>query len=218
MWLLRRILSRTPARGRWSAGSVIAVLATLSLLGSALAAALLVRDRGGSNAGASVAGGPSNSAPAAPPGGTTPAGTATPGVITPAGSGSATAVTANPATPVPPATPPPRTPAPSSTPVPPGTLTLTEADAGRSITVHRGETIVVQLHAMQAYIWSVPRSSNQAVVAQRSGTQSTNGDASGSFSAVATGTADLSATENPRCYPQCLPPSRYWSVHITVIS
>src|SRR5260370_612078 len=81
-----------------------------------------------------------------------------------------------------------------------------------------GEPIVSQLHAMQAYIWCVPRSSNQAVVAQRSGTQSTNGDASGSFAAVATGAADLSATEDPRCYPQCLPPSRYWSVHITVIS
>jgi hypothetical protein len=131
-------------------------------------------------------------------------------------------VSANPATPVyvPPATPSPRTPtpAPSSSPVPPGTLTLTEADAGRSVTVHRGEAIVVQLHAMQSYVWSVPRSSNQAVVAQRSGAQSTNGDASGSFAAVAVGTADLSATEDPRCYPQCLPPSRYWSVHITVIS
>ena len=217
MSLLRRVLSWRPAHGRSSAGMVIAVLATLSLFGSALAAALLVRDRGGSSGGASVAGAPSNSAP-----GTTQAETAAPGVTTSAGSGSATAVGASPATPgyVSPATPSPRTPtpAPSSSPVPPGTLTLTEADAGRSITVHRGETVVVQLHAMQAYVWSAPRSSNQAVMVQRSASQSSNGDAGGSFAAIATGTADLSATENPRCYPQCLPPSRYWSVHITVIS
>ena len=150
----------------------------------------------------------------ATPGSVTPA-----AATTPAGFGTATASSASAVTGtlITPQTNPPPTPTP--TPVPPNAtrVTLTEADSGRSISVHGGTTIVVGLAGSPSYAWTEPATSNAGVVARVSGAVNADGSATATFDATAPGSADLTATDNPRCYPQCLPPSRLWRVAVTVV-
>jgi hypothetical protein len=93
---------------------------------------------------------------------------------------------------------------------------LTEADSGRTISVPAGTRIEVRLSASGPMAWTVPSSSDGTVVTRTGGSPDAKGGASGSFTATKGGGADLTATENPNCRPQCMMPSRLWVVHIIV--
>ena len=94
------------------------------------------------------------------------------------------------------------------------TITVTAADSGRSLTLHRGERLAVQLTGPTLYTWTEPASSNMAVLQRKSG--SSGGQASALFVATRTGRAMVTATDNPNCYPECLPPSRLFQVSLSV--
>jgi hypothetical protein len=95
---------------------------------------------------------------------------------------------------------------------------LTEKDSGRTITVHAGTRIDVRLAGSGPMTWTVPHSSDGTIVTQTGGGQDGKGSASGSFGAAQAGKADLSATQDPNCRPQCMMPSRLWVVHIVVVA
>ena len=96
----------------------------------------------------------------------------------------------------------------------PGTITVTQADSGRSYALHLGDRLVVQLSGPSNYTWTKPTSSDQAVL-QSTGASS-GASASAGFLVMALGTAKVSATDNPNCYPQCLSPSRLFEVTVSV--
>jgi len=108
----------------------------------------------------------------------------------------------------------PPTPA-NTTATPSRTITVTQADSGRSYALHRGDHLIVQLTGPSFYIWTEPSSSNQAVLQRTGG--STGATASAAFVARSTGKATVSAIDNPNCYPQCLPPSRLFEVGVSVV-
>jgi hypothetical protein len=105
---------------------------------------------------------------------------------------------------------------PTAAPAPGKTVKLTEADSGRTISVPAGTRIEVRLSASGPMAWTGPSSSDETVVTRTGGSPDAKGGASGSFNAARGGNADLTATENPNCRPQCMMPSRLWLVHIVV--
>lgn len=98
-----------------------------------------------------------------------------------------------------------------------GTMILTESDAGRTVTVHAGTRILVRL-ASGGGVWTEPVTSDGSVVTRVSSSHDAEGDASGDFRAAHSGKADLTATDSPRCAPQCKVMSRLWIVHIVVVA
>jgi hypothetical protein len=97
---------------------------------------------------------------------------------------------------------------------PPNTVTVTEANTGHTVTLHMGDGLDVELSGPTIYTWTEPTTSDAAVLQRVSGSSGTT--ASGSFLAVAAGSAQVTATENPNCYPECLAPSRVFEVTVTV--
>jgi hypothetical protein len=98
-----------------------------------------------------------------------------------------------------------------------GTIRLTNQDDGGSITVHVGATLSVSLTPAPSYRWTEPLSSNEAVVRRASGATRPDGSVTATFVVLAGGGAQISSSDNPACYPQCLPPSRLWRVTISVV-
>jgi hypothetical protein len=95
------------------------------------------------------------------------------------------------------------------------TITATQVDSGRQYTLHRGDHLVVRLTGPSIYTWTAPLSSNQAIL-QR--TISSPGSTSiTTFIAEANGDVTVTATDNPNCYPQCLPPSRVFELRVSVV-
>lgn len=90
------------------------------------------------------------------------------------------------------------------------TIYLTQDDSGRRFTVHIGDHVVVKLTGPSIYTWSKPTASRTAVLQRTSGTSGSTAKAM--FIAEAVGRSDVIATDNPDCYPQCLPPSRQFRV------
>jgi hypothetical protein len=116
-----------------------------------------------------------------------------------------------------------RTPFPpeSATPGSPisGTLTLTNADTGRTLSVYVGTTIRVRLATddVPGSQWTVPSASSDSIVVRTTG--SGGSTAAATFSAKAAGTARLSAVDNPpTCTPACGRPGEVWRVTIVVIA
>jgi hypothetical protein len=72
------------------------------------------------------------------------------------------------------------------------TVTVTEADDGKTYALHRGDRLVVQLGP--GYQWTEPASSNEAVLARTSGSTSGDGSAQATFAATTAGAADVTAT------------------------
>jgi hypothetical protein len=99
------------------------------------------------------------------------------------------------------------------------TISLTNADNGRTIKVPFGSVVNVNL-SMPNYVWSVPKSSNSAVVSPTAAsTSSIDGTATASFSAASRGTATVSAIASPSCalsQPACMIAAYGWTVTITV--
>lgn len=97
----------------------------------------------------------------------------------------------------------------------PSTITVTAVDSGRSYTLHEGDGLVVQLSGVSNYTWTEPASSDQGVLQSIGGSSGVT--ASATFLAVAIGAVEVTATDNPNCYPQCLAPSRLFQVRVSVV-
>lgn len=95
------------------------------------------------------------------------------------------------------------------------TIYVTQADSGRRFVVDVGDHLVVKLTGPAIYTWSEPTASHPAVLQRKGG--SSGSTASASFVAIATGGSAVAATDDPNCYPQCLPPSRPFRVTVKVL-
>jgi len=95
------------------------------------------------------------------------------------------------------------------------TVTVTQADSGHNYRLHKGDLLDVQLSGPSIYTWTEPASANQAVLQRTGG--SPGAMATATFTAVARGKVEVTAIDNPDCYPQCLPPSRLFEVMVTVV-
>jgi hypothetical protein len=164
-----------------------------------------------------IAGAPGETVPGEP-GATTTTGKSSPGVTASPGS----TVVGTPGT-VKPSPPPGPTTVPPPTTSPPGpgphTITVTEADSGKSYTLHRGDHMVVQLSG-SSLDWTEPASSNDAVLHRTSGSVGADGSAQATFSANAKGQADVTSTGDPPCRkstPPCMAPSMLFQVSVTVV-
>ena len=163
-------------------------------------------------------GAPGETGPNEPGATTTTAGNPSPGVTaTPGGTVVGTPGTVQPSPPPEPTTVPP----PTTMPPGPGphTFTVTEADSGKSYTLHRGDRLVVQLSG-SSLDWTEPASSNDAVLHRTSGSVGTDGSAQATFSANAQGQADVTSTGDPPCRkssPPCMAPSMLFQVSVTVV-
>ena len=93
----------------------------------------------------------------------------------------------------------------------PETVTVTEGDSGKSVSLHKGDGLDVELSGPSNYTWTMPVSSDSGILQQVSAKA-----VSASFLAIGTGMATVRATDNPNCYPQCLAPSRVFQVSVTV--
>ena len=106
-------------------------------------------------------------------------------------------------------------------PGPPGPApaVVTEADNGKSYTLHRGDTLEVRLSG-GTYHWSTPMSSNEAVLRRTAVAAGTaDGGAWASFVAQADGQADVTSTGDPPCRqstPPCMAPSQLFQVSFRV--
>jgi len=97
----------------------------------------------------------------------------------------------------------------------PRSITVTEADNGRSYSLHEGDRLFIQLMGPAIYTWSEPVSSNGAVLELSVG--SPGNIATATFVARSTGQARVTAVGNPSCYPQCLAPSRLFVLTVSVV-
>jgi hypothetical protein len=97
-------------------------------------------------------------------------------------------------------------------------LALAAINNGAVITVAVGTEISVNLAAWgnPPYTWTAETSDNPQAIRASTASQET-GSSAATFVAVTTGTAILSATNNPNCHP-CRPPSEHWQVTVHVVS
>jgi hypothetical protein len=96
-------------------------------------------------------------------------------------------------------------------------VTVTDADSGKSYTLHKGDRLVVQLQG-STYEWTEPASSNDAALHRTAGSGGTS--ASATFSATASGTASVTSTGDLPCRkstPPCMAPSRLFQISVTVV-
>ena len=96
------------------------------------------------------------------------------------------------------------------------TITVTQADSGRSYTLRVGDRLVVHLSGPSIYTWTKPVSSDQAVLRRTGG--SSGSEATATFVAEAKGAVKVTAMDNPNCYPQCLAPSFLFVVSVSVVA
>lgn len=94
------------------------------------------------------------------------------------------------------------------------TILVTQALSGGHYVLQRGDQLIVRLASPSLYTWSAPTSSNE-VVLHRSGATS-GPSATATFTARAVGRTEVTAVDNPTCYPQCLPPSRLFVITVRV--
>jgi len=78
------------------------------------------------------------------------------------------------------------------------TITVTEADEGHHYTLHRGDSLVVELSGLDL-TWTEPSSSNQAVLERTSGSSGTTAKAT--LLAASSGNATVNAMGYPNCSP-----------------
>jgi predicted secreted protein len=99
----------------------------------------------------------------------------------------------------------------------PQVVTLTDADSGRHLALRGGTAVQVKLGPSTG-TWSMPQSSNSAVLAATSTHRRPKGEADGRFRAGAPGAATLTATSAPACAPMCKIADRLWTVTVDVVA
>jgi hypothetical protein len=81
--------------------------------------------------------------------------------------------------------------------------------------LHRGDHLVARLTSPPIYRWTEPASSDESVLQRSRG--SSGASAEGVFVATADGRSSVTATDDPTCYPGCLPPSRLFELSVSVV-
>ncbi len=94
-------------------------------------------------------------------------------------------------------------------------LRLGLADGGGWYALVVGGRLAVTLEGSAVYRWTVPASSRPDLLGVVAG--SSGSTATGTLVARSPGTAIVTATGTPACYPQCLLPSRLFRVTVTVV-
>jgi hypothetical protein len=91
-------------------------------------------------------------------------------------------------------------------------VVLTEKDSGKTITIHPGDVVEVDLSSPQGGSrWTEPQSTDPAVVKRGSGRTRSDGSSMAVFTAGQNGNAQIQASKVPACAtatPRCLPPQR----------
>ena len=95
-------------------------------------------------------------------------------------------------------------------------VTVTQADNGQILALQVGARLTVDLAGPANYTWSEPTSSAASVLERTEGMSGTT--ATATFVATSAGHVHVTALDNPNCYPQCLPPSRLFSLTISVVN
>lgn len=87
-----------------------------------------------------------------------------------------------------------------------GPVTVTEVDNGCTVMLRVGMDLQVELHGTPPVPWSGPQSSDRSVLTAQSARSNPNtGDASGTFTALGSGTVRVTATQGPTCLRARLP-------------
>lgn len=94
------------------------------------------------------------------------------------------------------------------------TVTVTQADNGRSYSLHKGDRLRLKLAGQPGFTWTEPASSDPGVLRRTEGSSGRNAGAD--FLAVSTGTAMVTASDNPNCYPLCQIAVRPFQVDVSV--
>jgi hypothetical protein len=102
----------------------------------------------------------------------------------------------------------------SAKPSDPIALALTISDGGRQYSLRTGDRLSINLVGPSAYVWKPVVSSAPSVLAVVSAAGGSV--AAASLVARGPGRSHVSAIDNPRCYPQCLAPSRIFQVEVLV--
>lgn len=87
-------------------------------------------------------------------------------------------------------------------------------DSGRKVTLQRGQRLVTRFPSASFFKWSVPQSSNSAALVRQD--TASGGGATSIFLARNAGFAKIRAVGTPFCYPQCLAPSRLFTIDVTI--
>ena len=98
----------------------------------------------------------------------------------------------------------------------PVTLELNLADNARQYSLRPGDHLSIDLLGPRLYVWGRVISSRPNVLRVTSSSAGSNAHAS--LVARSPGRSTVSAVDNPRCYPQCLAPSRVFRVQVLVSS
>ena len=97
----------------------------------------------------------------------------------------------------------------------PRSVVVTLASSGETRVLHLGEGLVVRLTGPSMYTWTAPSSSRPRLLARVSSSSGSVGAAT--FLARSPGRVLVSAVDTPNCYPQCLPPSRVFTLHVVIL-
>ena len=95
------------------------------------------------------------------------------------------------------------------------TITVTQADNGRTYRLHKGDGLDVQLTGPSDFIWTEPASSNQTVLQRTGG--SSGAPATGTFVARSPGKAQVTARATPNCSGACPTLILAFEVNVTVV-
>lgn len=113
----------------------------------------------------------------------------------------------------------------SQTPSPPsptltGSATVTLADDGSTVLLHRGQSLAVVLEPTGMFSWHVPTVTGAGLLQESaSGGYPDQQPARATFVATQSGTATLQAVDDTACLhatPACLPPQRQWQIKVIV--
>ena len=88
-------------------------------------------------------------------------------------------------------------------------VVVSGADDGATLSLRRGDRLVVALAGPSMYTWSAPRADDPTLLA-RSGASAGHA----TFTVHRAGRTGVSAVDTPNCYPQCLAASRLWRVRV----
>ena len=91
----------------------------------------------------------------------------------------------------------------------PARVVVSGADDGATLSLRRGDRLVVALAGPSMYTWSAPRADDPTLLA-RSGASAGHA----TFTVHRAGRTGVSAVDTPNCYPQCLAASRLWRVRV----
>jgi hypothetical protein len=109
---------------------------------------------------------------------------------------------------------------PTTAPPTTGDIVVTQADGGKTFTLHRGQRLVVNL-SESGYIYSEPDTDNPTALPRLSGSADpSTGAATATFKGNGVGQAHVSASKDLPCRnsnPPCMAPTQLWQITVNVV-